>query len=181
MNKGDFSNKSFKEILENKDQHNQETIDHAIKMLEYYSEIANVIAEREESEEFTKNNLEYDLRSTDWIIEKAKSDELYAQNIYAALCNNQFQKIDNWCILSDEKWSCSWRYAGGIAAHLRGEGDYIDYYCSGIGTDDKKVLTYEVKEDIMRVNVPESIVTDEIKEDFRKLGWVVLDNDQDDL
>ena len=38
------------------------------------------------------NNLEYDLRSTKWICDKAKVREEYAQNIYAALCNQSWQK-----------------------------------------------------------------------------------------
>ncbi len=39
-------------------------------------------------------------------------------------------------------WHCSWRYAGGIVAGLRGEGDYLDWYCSmGEGLVDEQVLT----------------------------------------
>ena len=43
-----------------------------------------------------KDNLEYDLRSTEWILEKARGDEIYAQNLYAALCNNDFTKREMW-------------------------------------------------------------------------------------
>ena len=69
-------------------------------------------------------------------------DPEYAKALYAALCNNTFEK----------QWSCSWRYAGGIVARLRDEGeDYLDYYCSS----------------------PEEI-TEEIREDLRLLGWKVL-------
>ena len=42
--------------------------------------------------EWQKNNLEYDLRSTKWICDSAKNTKTYAQNLYAALCNNEFQK-----------------------------------------------------------------------------------------
>ncbi len=105
------------------------------------------------------NDLEYDLRSTDWIVAKARASESYAQNIYAALCNMQWQKIDVWPVLKDERWSCSWRSAGGIVADLRGEGDYIDWYCSGMA--DKADTGF----------VPEGAVTDEIQEDFQRLGW----------
>ncbi len=38
-----------------------------------------------------KDNMEYDLRSTQWIIDKVKGDEVYAQHLYAAMCNNDHQ------------------------------------------------------------------------------------------
>ena len=115
------------------------------------------------------NNLEYDLRTTDWILEKVRNSEDYAQNLYAAMCNNQFQKNDVWPILKEERWSCSWRSAGGIIANMRQEGDYIDWYCSGI----KDIDSPENK------HVGESVVTDEIREDLFKLGWLVIEDDND--
>lgn len=111
-----------------------------------------------------ENNLEYDLLTTDWILEKARTSEIYAQNLYAALCNNDFQKKEVWNILADIKWSCSWRYAGGIIADMRQEGDYIDWYCSGIQHD------YDTELDKF---VSESHVTDEIETDLDRLGWIV--------
>jgi hypothetical protein len=41
-------------------------------------------------------NLEYDLVTTDWILAKARASEAYAQNLYAAMCNNDFQRNDVW-------------------------------------------------------------------------------------
>jgi hypothetical protein len=121
-----------------------------------------------------ENDLEYDLRSTDWILEKARTRDAYAQNIYAALCNMRWQKLDTWQVLSDAFWSCSWRSSGGIVADMLQKGDYIDWYCSGMGGiggsyDDKET------DEQWRARtgyVPEGMVTDEIKEDFLKLGWV---------
>ena len=54
----------------------------------------------------------------------------------------------------------------GIVADLRGEGDYLNWYCSGMGGglgngDEDGTLGY----------VPESHVTDEIKADLGSLGW----------
>jgi hypothetical protein len=119
-----------------------------------------------------KNNLEYDLRSTEWICSKAKASETYAQNIYAALCNQAWQQNDVWPLLKGETYSCSWRYAGGIVADMREQGDYIDWYCSGIrsGTslDDDVLEQIDPSADF----VPEGCVTDEIREDFFKLGWI---------
>ena len=89
-------------------------------------------AEQYADPEWRKNNLEYDLRSNKWICDKAKASEVYAQNLYAAMCNNDFQKLDVWPLLKGETYSCSWRYAGGIVADMIESGDYIDWYCSGI-------------------------------------------------
>ena len=76
--------------------------------------------------EWQKDNLEWDLRSTKWICDSAKSTETYAQNLYAALCNNDFQKNEVWTRLENKMWGCSWRHAGGIVADMREEGDYVE-------------------------------------------------------
>jgi hypothetical protein len=126
------------------------------------------------------NDLEYDLRTTDWILEKARTRDEYAQHIYAALCNMRWQKLDVMPILKDEYWSCSWRSAGGIVANMREQGDYMDWYCSGMGG----VATYDLKEGdeyMARMKyVPEATVTEEIKEDLNKLGWVPSEWPDDD-
>ena len=134
-----------------------------------------------------KDNMEYDLRSTQWIIDKTKNDEVYAQNLYAAMCNNDFTKNDIWPILTEKRWSCSWRHAGGIVADMREEGDYIDWYCSGIKNstilddDEFRALTKEQQESYIQGKkfVPESCVTDDIREDLLKLGWIVVDNEEE--
>jgi hypothetical protein len=101
-----------------------------------------------------KPDLEKDLFKSDTIVEKCKHSDVYSQNLYAALCNNRF-------FYNDEEWTCSWRYAGGIIADLRSNGeDYMDWYCSGIGGLNQNY-------------VGESVVTDEIRLDLMKLGWVV--------
>lgn len=117
-----------------------------------------------------QNNLEYDLRNTPWVVDKAKASNVYAQNIYAALCNNQFIKIDVWQLLKEEYWSASWRYAGGIVADILGEGDYMDWYCSGMGgpVGGMAVEGY----------LPEGVVSDEVLEDLTKLGWKVVPYDE---
>jgi hypothetical protein len=124
-------------------------------------------AEHEASEEWKQNNLEYDLRTTDWIIDKARRDDRYAQNVYAALCNQRWQKRDVMPILKDEWWHCSWRSAGGIVANMLGRGDYIDWYCSGIGGG-----LGNGDEDGSKNYVSEGTVTEEISNDFYQLGWV---------
>ena len=112
-------------------------------------------------------DLEKDLKSCDWIKDKIDRNEHYRQNLYAALCNNQFQKNHTWNILKDEKWTCSWRYAGGIISELHGQGDYMNYYCSGMA-DGGPGSIYGTHH-----YVPEGVVTEEIKQDLLALGWLV--------
>lgn len=83
------------------------------------------------------------------ICEKVLSDKEYAKDLYRALCNMQWQKQEVMPVLRSELWSCSWRYAGGIVADLRQEGDYLDWYCTG----------------------GEGTVSNEIEDDLARLGW----------
>lgn len=128
-------------------------------------------------------NLEQDMKDAKWFVHKVRATESYAQNVYAALCNNAFQKLEVLPVLRDEIWSCSWRYAGGIVALLRGEGDYMDWYCSGIRGDPKEIdyAAAEAQGFNLGQYVPESIITDEIRHDLEQLGWVVVDGYYDEI
>ena len=132
--------------------------------------------------EWQHYNMEYDLRSTQWICDKVKASDNYAQNLYSAICNNEFAKftqtgdrIETFRNLKGDYWGASWRSAGGIIANMREEGDYIDWYCSGIGNEEYghglDGTKPELDED-GRTYVPESVITDEIRDDLAKLGWV---------
>lgn len=140
-------------------------------MNEYYIQMAFEQGKLEQQPEWSVNNMEHDLRSTEWICNKVKQDDIYAQNLYAAMCNNDFQKLEVVPILTEKRWSCSWRHAGGIIADMREEGDYIDWYCSGIRDDYQGAPS--------RDYVPESVVTDEIREDLKQIGWIVRENDEE--
>lgn len=133
-------------------------------MIEYYNNWLREAQSQIDDPAWQENNLEYDLRSTDWICDKVKGSKVYAQSLYAALCNNQFVNSDTFNILSEKHWSCTWRYAGGIIADMREEGDYIDWYCSGI-------------DNYSTSRIPEGTVTDEIRDDLKKLGWFVIDEE----
>ena len=138
-------------------------------MLKYYQDIFIEVEKRETDTNWRINNMEHDLRTADWILDKVRNNDTYAQNLYAAMCNNDFQQHKVWPIIKGEIWTCSWRYAGGIIADMRESGDYIDWYCSGIGDG-----LGNGDLDGTKGYVSESVVTDEIREDLRKLGWVVL-------
>lgn len=117
----------------------------------------------------TSYNMEYDLRSTPWILDKVRNSNQYSQHLYAALCNNSFTKTDPWSILKEKVWFCSWRHAGAIIAHMKQNGSYMDWYCSGtmfLGD----VLTYITKD--------EGVVTDEIRSDLLTLGWLVRNDEK---
>jgi hypothetical protein len=152
--------------------------------IKMYEEINFDKLSREEDPNWKKDNLEYDLRSTDWILAKVRESRIYAQNLYAAICNNDFQKLDVMPILKDQRWSASWRYAGGIIADMLEKGDYIDWYCSGIRNDDTLepgewdswTLEQQTFYKEGQSFVGESVVTEEIREDLKRLGWIVIEN-----
>jgi hypothetical protein len=50
---------------------------------------------------------------------------------------------------------------------MRQEGDYIDWYCSGI------------RDNYDGGYVSECVVTDEIRNDLLQLGWIVLDEEEE--
>jgi hypothetical protein len=150
-----------------------------LEPLEEYIEMFKTWKQQDEANlvdpEWQKDNMEYDLRSSEWMCAKARNSEAYAQNLYAAMCNMQFQRLDVLPILKNQRWSCTWRSAGGIVADMREQGDYIDWYCSGMGEglgngDSEGTKGY----------VPEGFVTDEIKEDLKQLGWVPVEWDDDE-
>ena len=75
-------------------------------------------------------------------------NETFAKNLYASLCNTIWKK-------GTEEFAASFRYAGGVVAHLRNvranlSEDYLDFYMSG----------------------SEGTVFPEIKDVLNRLGWV---------
>lgn len=108
----------------------------------------------------TRHDLEWDLRTTAWILQKVRDNDTYAQSLYAALCNNRW--LQGYRNNDNMPWSCSWRHAGAVVAHMRQQGDYMDWYCSGIMGEGAVVA--------------EGTVTDEIRCDLNLLGWGVVSN-----
>lgn len=98
-------------------------------------------------------SLKEDLQRIDWLATKCKSNKKYAQNLYAALCNNTFHR-------NEQEWSCSWRASGELVADLIGNGSYLDWYCSGI-----------IREEGF---VEEGLITSEVSGDLLNLGWATF-------
>lgn len=125
--------------------------------LSWFDQVLTGRQQRFDDAEAREQDLEWHLLSTDWILTKVRSLPDYGRDLYAALCNNQFQRQDIMPVLRDQRWSCTWRYAGGIIADMMGQGDYIDWYCAG----------------------REGEVTDEVRADLLRLGWSVCDDRKD--
>lgn len=105
-------------------------------------------------------NMSQDIKSNFDLTQKIKNSQSYAQNMYAAMCNNNFVKISE---QNNYSWSCSWRSSGRTIADIRGDGtDYADWYCSGMA---------EMGALAVCGYVPESYITEEIADDLYKIGW----------
>lgn len=106
-------------------------------------------------------------------------DDIYAQNLYAALCNIQWIYKDVFELIKREKFATySWRGAGELIARLRDQGEtYLDYYFSGMFFDDyEDGLQRYQKTGFVR----EGVVTEEIRQDLDRLGWIPLEYDEDE-
>ena len=144
---------------------------------EKYPELAMQWAKSEEAardaEEWKNHNMEYDMSQCETITKKVQ-DDCYAQNLYAALCNTEWQKLDVMPLLKNQRWHCSWRSAGGIVADLRQDGDYLDWYCSGMGDglgngDSSGEKGY----------ADEGTVAQEIAQDLVAIGWYQVSGPDD--
>jgi hypothetical protein len=123
-------------------------------------------------------NLAYDLCQSREIVARVRDSRIYAQNLYAAMCNQAWQEQQVFEILADRTWSCSWRTAGAIVADMRGKGDYLDWYCSGLYTsnpDDDLGTVHPTQSGY----VVEGTITPEILADLAGLGWHPVEVDQD--
>lgn len=79
--------------------------------------------------------------------ERVRTDDSFAHELYGALCNMRWRHRD----AGTMPVSMSWRYAGGVLAHLACKGgDYLDYYCSG----------------------NEGVVSARIRDALGALGWI---------
>ena len=92
-------------------------------------------------------NLFRDIIDSQNIKNKMRASKDYCKRFYAAMCNTDLYKTG----ISGE-YGYSWRAAGGLIADILGEGDYLNWYCSG----------------------NEGFVDDEIADDLNEIGWVAV-------
>lgn len=97
--------------------------------------------------DMTRPNLFRDIIDHTTIKNKMRASKDYCRRFYATLCNNGLGK-------GAATTSYSWRSTGGLVADVLGEGDYLDWYCSG----------------------GEGNVDEEVAEDLKEIGWTVLDD-----
>lgn len=123
--------------------------------------------------DLTPANLEAEMSKDADVISHLEDRDI-AVEYYSALCNMRWRKINT--LNEAEKiidrlkgeesdiWSCSWRYAGGVIAHIRNANyntkeDYMDFYCSG----------------------NEGTVSNLVEDSFYRMGWEPAPwNDNDD-
>lgn len=104
-------------------------------------------------------NLEKALKKDEEFLALLK-DEGFACAAYESFCNTAYINEHR------ERFSCSWRYAGGMIASLRDEGeDYIDYYLGD----------FIEREAFNRVEQHK----DKVQEVYNRLGWRLLTSDDE--
>lgn len=92
-------------------------------------------------------------------------EDVFAQNFYAALCNNDYYVDNNADVLA----SFSWRTSAEIVAEIRSlvnifHEDYMNWYCSGCSG------TMSNQPDYVR----EEVITDEIIRCLNQIGLVAM-------
>lgn len=92
-------------------------------------------------------NLFRDIIDSQNIKSKMRASKSYCKKFYAAMCNTDLYKVG-----STGEYGYSWRSAGALIADILGEGDYLNWYCSG----------------------NEGFVDDEIADDLNAIGWVAV-------
>ena len=109
-------------------------------------------------------NLELDLRAEPLVVNKVRCERTYAQNLYAALCNNDFAPKNTWAILKDLRWNCTWYDAATIVSEIR-EEDRFQWFRSG-----PRFQEYADPSGY----VDEGYITEEIEYDLDQIGWMAL-------
>ena len=97
-------------------------------------------------------DLERDLARSDRVHSLVRS-KLFATLLYSALCNTLWRHKG-----AGTDWRCSWRHAGSIVAALRGEGCYLEWYCS----------------------MHEGFVDEQVLAEIGALGWDLVEADPPD-
>lgn len=86
--------------------------------------------------------------------ERMKKSDEFCTEVWSSLANVIWVNAQE-----EDKYSASFRYAGGLISEIIGRGDYMDWYCSG----------------------PYQSVSDEISDAMRGFGWVPYSYEGDRL
>lgn len=151
-----LSKEQFKELSYFlSDVQNKVSIKNSHKFLEEIRQ--EIYAEKERQIDFIESdndhvnlntpNLFRDVMDSDTIKNKMRASKSYCKKFYAAMCNTDLYKVG-----STGEYGYSWRSAGALVADILGEGDYLNWYCSGY----------------------EGFVDDEIADDLNAIGWVAI-------
>lgn len=77
--------------------------------------------------ELSKHDKSFEKIITNKLGSRMKRSKKFSNNVYACLCNIIWYNSS-----TNDIYSCSWRYAGGLVAEIRNIGeDYLDFYCTG--------------------------------------------------
>lgn len=101
-------------------------------------------------------NLDHLLKDIEkYLGQKMREDLGFAVKVYGALCNVDWYHKTYPSPPNPNSVGCSWRFAGGFVAQVRGIAgeDYMDYYCSG----------------------GEGVVDGEIEEILGQHGWIPIE------
>jgi hypothetical protein len=123
-----------------------------------------------------EHDLEKDLLNSQYIKEKCTNDT-YAQNLYAALCNNEFTKNEVVPILKEEVWTLQLEICRGLSSSNTRECGTI---LIGTVVELTRGWNNDEPDDWDETGfMPEGCVTDEIRNDLLHINWTVcVDNEQ---
>jgi hypothetical protein len=125
---------------------NRERAESLQPLIEQFKKQPNLFTADDKDE--VKVSLEMDISDNVEFKRWIREDETRAQHLYHTLCNNEFEHRD-----TGKRWTCSWRYAGGLVSDVLCKGDYLSWYCSG----------------------SEGHLDEEIVEWFCKMGWTPIE------
>lgn len=92
-----------------------------------------------------------DIQDAVIIKNKLRGSKNYCKRFYGTLCNNEL-------VNGSQITGYSWRSTGGLIADILGEGDYMNWYCSG----------------------GEGFIDDEVRLDLLAIGWHIVPYDTDE-
>jgi hypothetical protein len=102
--------------------------------------------------DMVRPNLIRNIQDSAEIKTKMRTSKNYCKRFYSTLCNNELA-------FGTYETSYSWRATGGLISEILGEGDYMNWYCSG----------------------GEGNIDEEVRADLLAIGWQVIPYDVDEL